>query len=140
MYKIIYGGKVELMHLTLEGGRRMKDKVEKEQCYKCVYKCILKIVKNNPGKPNTKKLNVKKAKYEVHLKKYIMTLINTRAKRQTFLNNKGNIKKKEKKYILKKSAQKKKRKINNETIPWKIERNISVMLINANKLNSLINS
>lgn len=103
MYKITYGGKVKLMHLTFEGGRRMKDKVGKEQCYSG-NKCVLKILKNNPGKPNSKKLN-KKAKYKVHLKIYIITLVNTGAKIQTFLNNRGNIKK-EKKYILKKRTQK----------------------------------
>lgn len=44
------------------------------------------------------------------LKIYIMTLVNTRAKIQTFLNNRGNIKKKRKKYILKKRTQKKRAK------------------------------
>lgn len=66
MYKIINGGKVEIMYLTFEEGRRMKDKVGKEQCYSG-NKCVLKIGKNNTGKLNSKKLN-KKAKYEVHFK------------------------------------------------------------------------
>lgn len=45
MHTIIYCGKVEIMHLTWGGGRRMKEKIGKEQCY-IGNNCAFKIGKN----------------------------------------------------------------------------------------------